>query len=220
MNIFYKQAPFLMWFNATLILILGFYPALLIIEAASEAPLAYFLFLLYIPIAQFSFTPAFRLTGIYTYYSPMLIGYMPNKIQIDLHSAGSFDYLFVMRKYRPGNEMRNRLLIYYLEGLLHLIKQIESGELPKSISIIGTSYFFNKRTIKKLGFDEKTPTLFYRFNLFVNFIDIFWMYSVSKNKIAFPNLWKAKKLSISGESLLTQRILIENLHQTLITKLT
>jgi hypothetical protein len=47
---------------------------------------------------------------------------MANNLQIDLHSGGSFDYLFVMRKYKPGFEMRNRLLIYHLEGLMHLIQ--------------------------------------------------------------------------------------------------
>ncbi len=219
MNSFYKQLPVLLWFESILLLILGFYPALIIIEAGTTSPYYYFLFLFYIPIGQFSSTPIFRLIGIYKYYSPMLIGYMPNKIQIDLHSGSSFDYLFIMWKYRSGNETRNKLFIYYIEGLLHLITEIESGEIPKSVSIIGTSYFFNERTIKKLGFDEKKPTLFYRLNLLINFIDIFWMYSLSKNKIGFPNLLAAKKLSISGEALIAKRTQIEYLYQTLNTKL-
>lgn len=59
------------------------------------------------------------MTGGYTYYSPMLLGYMTNNQQIDLHSGTSFDYLFVMRTYCPGIELRNRLLMYHLEGLFH-----------------------------------------------------------------------------------------------------
>ncbi len=219
MNNFYKQAPFLLWIEAILILILGFYPALLIIEVGANSPLIYFLFLIYVPIGQFCFTPFFRLAGIYKYYSPMLIGYMPNKIQVDLHSGGSFDYLFVILKYQSGNEIRNQLFKFYLEGLLYLISQVESGKIPKSVNIIGTSYFFNERTIKKLGFDEKKPTLFYKLNLFINFIDIFWMYSVSRGKLSLPNLSKVKKLSVSGERLLMNRTYIENLYQTLIQKL-
>ena len=219
MNIFYKQLPILLWFESILLLIVGFYPALILIEAGAKSPYYYFLFLFYIPILQFSSTPIFRLIGIYKYYSPMLIGYLPNKIQIDLHSGSSFDYLFIMRKYKSGNETRNQLFIYYIEGLLHLIRKIESGEIPKSVSIIGTSYFFNERTIKKLGFDEKKPTLFYRLNLLINFIDIFWMYSLSKNRIGFPNLLAAKKLSISGEALIAKRTQIEYLYKTINTKL-
>ncbi len=149
MNAFYKQPMLLQWIEALLLLILGFYPALLIIEMGFNQPLFYLLLLIYVPIGQFITTPIFRISGIYKYYSPMLLGYMPNDIQIDLHNGGSFDYLFVMTNFKIGIDIRNRILLYHLEGLMNIIKQIENGSIPKSLNIVGTSYFFDKRTLNK-----------------------------------------------------------------------
>ena len=74
MNNFYKQPVFLQWFLALGLLILGFLPAMLLIELAYINPLYILLLFIYIPIGQFSTTPIFKLTKIYTYYSPMLLG--------------------------------------------------------------------------------------------------------------------------------------------------
>ena len=115
MNDFYKQPKLLQWIEAILLLLVGFVGGVYIIEKGYSQPTFYLLFLIYIPISQFAFTPLFRLVGIYRYYSPMLIGYMANDSQIDLHSGGSFDYLFVMSQFKRGLEMRKRLLMYHLE---------------------------------------------------------------------------------------------------------
>jgi len=218
-NNFYKQPKILQWIEAISLLIVGFLPALFIIEKGHAQPIIYLLFILYVPIGQFAFTPLFRLTGVYTYYSPMLIGYMANAKEIDLHSSGSFDYLFVMRNYKSGIELRNRLLLYHLEGLLNLIQSIENKIIPETVTISGTSYFFNKRTIQKLGFDPVKPTLFYRLNLVLNFFDLIWMYSLSKGKFSIPKIWKANKASISGTALLENKRLIEELHDKMKRKL-
>ena len=109
---------------------------------------------------------------------------------IELHSCGSFDYPFVMRKIKAGIEIRNRILTFHLEGLLNIIKEIEIGSIPQSVNIVGTSYFFNERTLNKLGFELKKPSLFYRVNLFANFIDVIWMYSVSQGHFLIPKIWK------------------------------
>ena len=171
MNDFYKQPILLQWLEAILLLLLGFYPALFIFEIAYKQPLFYLLFLIYIPIVQFSATPIFKLSGMYKYYSYMLLGYMPNKIKIDLHSGTSFDYLFAMRHVKTGIETRNNLLVFHLEGLINLINEIENDIIPKTVHIVGTSYFFNEKTLNKLGFELKQASMFYRINLFVNFID-------------------------------------------------
>lgn len=212
MNDFYKQPKLLQWLEAILLSLLGLYLAIIIIEKGYTQPLYYLLFLIYIPIGQFTSTPFFRLVGIYTYYSPMLLGYMANDHQIDLHSGGSFDYLFVMRKYKHGIEIRNRLFIYYLEGLMNIIRLIENKSLPDTVNVVGTSYFFNNRTIGKMGFESVIPSLFYRINLFVNFIDLLWMYSLSQGRFAIPKIWHAKKVSISVVMLMESKGLIEALY--------
>jgi len=215
MNKFYEQPIFLQWLEAILLLIAGFYPALLIIELSYSQPLFELLFFIYLPIGQFALTPFFRLSGIYKYYSPMILGYMANEKQIDLHSGGSFDYLFVMRKYKSGIECRHRLLTYHLEGLLNIIAQIENEAIPNSITIVGTSYFFNERTINRLGFEQEKPSLFYRINLFVNLIDLTWMYSVAQGHFEIPKVWKANKAQIEGGKLIEKKEIIQYLYENM-----
>jgi hypothetical protein len=219
MNPFYKQPIVIQWILAILLLLIGFYLALEIIELWHVQPIFGLYFLLYVPIAQFTTAPFFKLTGVYSYYSPMLLGYMANSSQIDLHSGLSFDYLFVMRKYNLGIELRNRLLLFYLDGFLHIIDKIENNSIPKTVKIIGTSYFFNHRTLLKLGFELKRPSLFYRLNLLANFIDLFWMYSVSQGRLTFPKLWQAKKASILGAKLLENKVYIEYLRHKMRARL-
>ena len=90
MNDFYKQPKALVWIESILFLLAGFFLAVLIIEKGSDQPIFYAAFILYVPISQFLYTPIFKLTGGYTYYSPMLLGYMANEKQIDLHSGTRF----------------------------------------------------------------------------------------------------------------------------------
>ncbi len=219
MNDFYKLPKALQWVLALFLLIAGFFPALPLIELGYESPIAYLLFFVYIPIGQFSFTPFFTLIGVYRYYSPMLLGYMSSNTQIDLHSGGSFDYLFVMRNYKPGVELRNRLLLFQLEGLKKIIQLIEDKAVPESVNIVGTSYFFSDRTAKKIGFELIDPYLFYRINLFVNFLDLVWMYSLSQGKWAIPKVWKAKKVHIAGQKLLENKGQLEALYDKLSSKI-
>ena len=220
MNDFYKQPKLFQWIEAILLLLIGLLPALVIIEKGYSQPLFYLLFLIYIPIVQFAATPFFTLVGLYKYYSPMLLGYMANDNQIDLHSGGSFDYFFVMRKYKSGIEMRNRLLIFQLEGLIYIIRQIENKSISEKVNIVGTSYFFNNRTLYKMGFEIENPSLFYRVNLIANFIDLFWMYSLSQGKLSIPKIWNAKNAKITGAKLIESKKMIEELYEKLKKKMT
>ncbi|MDG1159887.1 MAG: hypothetical protein P8N19_10375 [Flavobacteriales bacterium] len=117
MNKFYRLNRVIQWFLAILLLCLGMYPARVIFDVALDRPIFYVLLIFYVPIAQFAFTPFFKLIGVYRYYSPMLLAYMPSDKQLDLHSGSSFDYLLVMRGVKPGNALRNKILTYHLEGL-------------------------------------------------------------------------------------------------------
>jgi hypothetical protein len=218
MNNFYKQPKILVWIESLLMLLIGIALALLLIEKGYSQPLFYLAFLLYVPISQFLFTPIYKLTGGYTYYSPMLLGYMANEKQIDLHSGTSFDYLFALRKHPSGTALRNRILLYHLEGLLNIIQLIEDKQVPETVNIIGTSYFFNERTLHNLGFQIEEPSNSYRINLLLNFIDLFWMYSLSKGKVAIPRVWDVKKASILGDQLVLQKTKLEGLYQKLKVK--
>lgn len=201
MNSFYDQPKLLQWIAAILWMIISFMPLTALMDRNVSLLVFYLLLPLYVPVAQFAWTPLFRLVGVYKYYAPMLLGFMANDLKIDLHSGTSFDYLFVMRKYRVGVEMRNRLLMYHLEGLLNIIQQIADGHIPESVSIEGTSYFFNNRSLQKMGFEVAEASFSYRLNLLVNIIDLTWMYSLSQGKFAIPKVWDAKKAHITGAGL-------------------
>jgi hypothetical protein len=84
MNDFYKQPKVLVWIQTIFLLVVGLIVAVIIIERGYSQPLFYFGFILYIPISQFLFTPIYKLTVGYTYYSPMLLGYMVNNKQNDV----------------------------------------------------------------------------------------------------------------------------------------
>lgn len=212
MNAFYKQPKINQWIEAFLLMAICFLPVFSIIEKGYSQPIYYLAFFIYLPFIQFSITPVFKLTGVYKYYSPMLLGYMPNNSHIDLHSGTSFDYLFVMRKYKPGAEFRNWILIYKLEGLLNIIKSIENGETPETVEVSGTSYYFNNRTLTKLGFEISNPSHFYKLNLLLNVIDLTWMYSISQGKIAFPKIYACHKATIAGAKLIENKKRIEELY--------
>ena len=62
-----------------------------------------------------------------------------------------------------------------------------------------------------MGFEIENPSLFYRLNLFVNFIDLLWMYSLAQGKLSVPKIWNAKKASISGAKLFENKKNIEDL---------
>ena len=215
MNRFYTLPILAQWSLAILLALIGFLPLLGVLELSEVHPACLTLILVCVMIGQFTMTPISKLSGTYTYYSPMLIGYMANKKNIDLHNGSGFDYLMVMRNTKPGIVFRNQILRYHLEGLLNIIKQIEEGKIPETVKIEGTSYFFSARTMQKMGFEMKSPTVFYRFNLLANFIDLCWMYSLSRGKFVIPKVWQAKKAQISGKQLMEHQPIIERLFNRL-----
>lgn len=215
MNKFYRQKLIFQWIIAITLLLGALLPMFVIIIKASNQPLYYLFFIIYIPVAQFAFTPFCTLTGIYRYYSPMLLGYNATDKQIDLHNGTSFDYLMVMTDHKPGIEFRNRLLKYHLEGLLNIIQLIEKKKIPETVNIVGTSYFFNNRTLEKMGFETENPSFFYRINLYMNVIDLIWMYSLSQGKLKIPNICKVTKASTTGKKLIENQNKIKLLNEKL-----
>ena len=185
------------------------------IEIAKDNPWVYLSIFLFVPVSQFLVTPLFRLIGLYNYLSPMLLVYSPNPKSYDIHNGTSFDYLFVMKGVSPGADWKNKMLVYYMEGLLEIIRRIEEKELPDTVVIKGSSYFFSERTVERIGFELYKTNPFVVINIILNYLDLLWMYSLAHEKLRFPGLGQIKAARISGEDLVKSKPTIERIHKYL-----
>ncbi len=217
MNSFYHLDLRLQWFVAWLMVSLlaaVFFGWLYILTKTIFAIL--FIFLLF-PLQLFLLTPIMRLTGSYKYLSPMLLVAAPTEEIYDLHNGTTFDYLWVMLfRYRPGAEWRNRLLAYYLEGLLAVVAEIESGELRDSVIVRGSSYFFSEQTANRFGFKISHQTNSgEQINLLLNYLELAWPYSMACGRLALPDLRRIKTAEIEGAKLVQQKLRLQVLLQRL-----
>ncbi|MEX1189605.1 MAG: hypothetical protein WED33_10130 [Bacteroidia bacterium] len=205
MNSFYAKHRLLQWFIAIVMIVIAMLMLGLWVHLIEQHFLAYLLVFFWVPLFQFLTTPIFTLAGAYKYVSPMLLVYMPNEQKYDLHNGTSFDYLIRDRKSEIGMTWRNKLLYYYIEGLLEIIQKVENDSLPKSLVIRGSSYFFSRSTAERLGFSLEKAGAFEKVNLVMNYLDLFWMYSVSKGKLSFPSLRNTKTAKILAGDLVKSK---------------
>ena len=218
MNRFYESPVLFQWMIAVVLAALALVVLIYWNIWISSNALYYFILPLLVPILQFSISPIMKLTGVYKYLSPMLLVFSPSSKKYDLHNGTSFDYLFVMRGEAGGISFQNRILAFYLEGLLKIIEEVEQGLIPADITISGTSYFFSDSTAQRFGFTISPPSAFYKFNLYINYLDLIWMYSTAKGKLTFPKLSNIKAATTSGSILLEKKEYLEKMHLHLTRK--
>lgn len=137
----------------------------------------------------------------------MLLVYNPTKTYYQLHNGTSWDYLINRKRIRVLGAKKT-ILTDCLKGLLVIIEEVECGELDPKIKIEASSYFFSVRTAQRFGFTLEKPALFVYFNIFFNYLDLLWMYSLAHKRLRFPNLLNIKKATTTGNELLTKKEVI------------
>ena len=211
MNKFYEINKILQWIIALIMFLVMFVLFTSWMKIVVENPLICFSIFIVVPLCQFLSTPFFKLIGLYNYLSPMLLVFAASDKKYDLHNGTSFDYLFVMRKYKPGKKWRGKIWDYYIIGLLKIIEKIENKSLSENVVVRGSSYFFSDRTAKILGFKLSKTNMFEKLNILANYLDLLWMYSLAQGKIAFPNLNNIKTAEIKGADLVANKAKLKTL---------
>jgi hypothetical protein len=164
---------------------------------------------------QLSITPAFRLLGVYRYHSPMLKVTLRTSRVYEIHGGTNFDYLLHLRWSERGTVAARKVMVLYLEGLLDIARHVAQGKLPRSVTITATSYFFRDESAERLGFTILPPSLRLRLNLIANLLDLILMYSFTRGRLAFPQIWRVRQAVIRGERLLAGQGSIEAMIRTL-----
>jgi len=180
-----------------------------------DLPFGYFLILFIVPILNFGIIPMSRILGLSTYLSPMVLTFGKDVKDYQIHNVMSFDYLINFKWSERGKTAQKKILAYYFEALLHIIHKIETNELPKSVKVVGNSYFFNARTAEKLGFTISKANVYRILNSIFGCIELILLYSFSQGKLSVPKFWKLRKVSISGEKLVLKKDLIQQYFDSL-----
>lgn len=196
---------------ALLALPVAILPAAALVEAGYENTAWYLLFPLYLPFGHFGVTPLFRATGIYRYYSTMLVAIMPSEQRIALHSGGGFDYVFQWLTRGAPRSWRQWVQSQHLAGLLAIADGVREGRLPGTVVVTGSTYFLSGGSARRLGFSSAQCGVFDALNLWMNVLDILWMYSLARGRLAFPPLWRMRTFTTTGERLSARHDVIRGL---------
>lgn len=201
MNQFYKANKKIQW-SIGIIMMLMLLACIAVWFLIDSQLLKVSIVFIMVPLYLFLSTPIMTLTKKYNYVSPMLMYIEKKDGTLELHNGTSFDYLFVMKNIRPGIDWRNKILQYYLDGLKEIVDKIKNGEISETSNIKGTSYFLGNSITKRLGFRISEPEVMDKINFFIDYLDLVWMFSLSKGKIQFPKFGNLRKAEISSIKLM------------------
>ncbi|UZR93814.1 hypothetical protein [Chondrinema litorale] len=161
-------------------------------------------------LASFVDAPSGKKDGTLIYYSPLLIVEKKKEAILNLHGGTLFDYCFVLDRKQNAAERTKFILKSYLEGIVNLIKEYETSDKTHS-KVKATSYIINERTAKKAGFKLAKTDGLQNFILLINYIPLTLSYSMSKGKLAFPNLANIKSYECEISDLIANKVFLQNL---------
>ncbi len=169
-------------------------------------------------IAPFFDTPAARKSGQLTYHSLLFLAEKSKNGLVKIHGGTLFDYVFVLERRMSGTQRTNLILQQYLQGLLHFLEDCENKGVDH-LTLRGTSYVLNERTLEKLGFTVVRPDWVQYLILAYSYVNLALSNSIAKNKIALPNLSKIRTFEADIHQLSARKAFIENLNKRLKSKI-
>ncbi|WP_020566639.1 hypothetical protein [Neolewinella persica] len=216
---YYGFPPVLAWLVSLIMTIMGFVAMTLIFDFGDERSFLGQMLGLFLmaPLLMLLLTPLMRVIGAYKYYSPLFLVFGEKKDRYEIHSGPSIDYLLHLRGVSPGPELQRTVLAFYLQGLLNIADKVGGSEDPAAVEIVGTSYFFSDRSVERMGFEVSPGGWFHRLNLMFNFLELFFLHSLTAGKVDIPNVLKVKKATMSGARLLEHRPYIQRLYDRMAT---
>jgi len=219
MKSFYDQPLLFQWTGA--LLLAGFASTLVgaatvcsasLLGLGLESPLQLGLALLavlvlFLPIwllvCAFLIAPLLRLAGVLRYVSPFLIVSRTDRDRLCLHGAMLFDYVLLFRWRDRGRPAVRRILLWYVDGLIALAREIELGEISHDTEISATSYIFSGHSLRRLGFRvEAAPGL--AFGGVLTYPTQFVTYSFARGRWSLPPILRVSKATIDAAELCTR----------------
>ena len=163
-------------------------------------------------IAPFFDMPALKKSGKVVYYSSLFIAEQPKNGRIKIHGGTLFDYFFVLDRSMNGKQRTNFIIRAYLSGLLSFL---EENKDDKQLTVRGTTYILNERTIRKIGFKPVETDVLQKIILIYNYFNLLVSNSIAKNKLAFPRLNNIQTFETNIGHLLERKEYLERLYQSM-----
>lgn len=163
----------------------------------------------------FFVAPLLRLLGTLRYYSPYLVVTRSRDGHLDLHGATLFDYLLLFRWSDRGRQAVRQILIWYVDGLLAIIREIEQGKIQRDTIFSATSYIFSESIARRYGFRVEASRWF-SIGGFLTLPTQFVTYSFAKGHWALPPILRARRATIDGTTLCAQSARLQMLRWRLV----
>jgi hypothetical protein len=168
---------------------------------------------LFLPLSSFILAPFMRLNFFFRFHSDVLCVMLPNKDVYELHLANHFDLISFSRKIKSN--VKKRIICEVIDGLLDICHEIENKKLPESLSIRAVTYFINKRTFEKLGFQSASVNPFKYLIFAFDYVGILISNYFVTGRFNFINIFKVRKATISGKELVANKNKLLNLKSKL-----
>lgn len=167
-------------------------------------------FLTLILLASFIDVPIMVSSRKLKYYSWMLLAEKEKDKGIRIHGGTLFDYYFTLDKHATRTQRKRFVLQKYVQGLLKLAKILDS-QGKSEISIKGTSYFLQRRNLKKLGFEIVAIDPLQQILLVLNYPVLCWSQSFLEKRLVFPNLSQTTSFTHTPKGVLEHEATLQRL---------